>query len=152
MQNTNSGTQFLSNSKYFLEGLSRGIEFVNDSVITPLAIKECTHPCFAYELTVIDADADTLEQSFDSKSHTITATSSEFILFYFMNKYLPEDAYFDDTLIKQNGSVITNIVLENIPEHATMTMEYGFVYGKDGEELGRIQDAFLAWKARKSQA
>jgi hypothetical protein len=150
MQDFHKGTKFLSNDKSFLDGVSKGVSLVNDSSIRPLDLIKSSHPCYSHELTVIDDDADDLESDYDSKSQEITATANEFVSFYFMNKNLPEGAYFDDTLIKQNGAVITDILRGNIHEDATMTIEYGFIYDKDENEIGRIQDAFLAWKNRQA--
>lgn len=148
MSDNNPVKQFLSNSRPYLEGVKFGIDFANDSALRTHEVVASSHPCFAYALIVEDADADEADTQSFSNGDPVSMSASAFRLFYSFNQQLPDGAYFDDCLFKQNGSVITNIVPDKIPQSATITIEYGFVYDKQGNEIGRVQDAARAWLAR----
>lgn len=140
--------QLLSNSREQLDGVKFGIEFASNSAPHTLEVSKSDHPCFAYQLIVKDTDTHDTDTLVFSNGETVSMSASAFRLFYSFNKQLPDGAYFDDCLFKQNGNVIIDIEPDKIPQSATITIEYGFVYDKQGNEIGRVQDAARAWLAR----
>lgn len=80
----------------------------------------------------------------------IKTTGAEFWRFYNDDKFWPDGAWHDDTLVKVNGEVIDDYEPKNIPDNAQVLIDGGVIFmDEHGDENVAFESHFRKW--RKAQ-